>query len=219
MFNPVMRKPFYSLALSLACFLSSAAQNQSPLQGEYYLRGVMETASGFKLNRDSTFEFFYSYGALDRNGSGTWKQVGNTVIFNSLPQPPHDFALVRSEKVPGNLSTFRIVDNNEMLLRYVDVIFENGKAVVKKTTDSKGLIEIPKQPIDSLALLFTLCPDRYSVFPVSDKEHNYFEFRFEPWIVEVFFKNFILKVDKSNLAGKHPLLTGELFTYEKSSKN
>ena len=43
---------------------------QKNITGEYYLQGVIETASGFKLNDDSTFEFFFSYGALDRYGSG-----------------------------------------------------------------------------------------------------------------------------------------------------
>jgi hypothetical protein len=32
--------------------------SSSPV-GEYYLRGVMETACGFKLNEDSTFQFFF----------------------------------------------------------------------------------------------------------------------------------------------------------------
>ena len=44
---------------------------QTPSQsvaGEYYLNGVMETASGFRVNADSTFEFFFSQGALDRQG-------------------------------------------------------------------------------------------------------------------------------------------------------
>ena len=51
--------------------------------GEYYLKGVRETASGFKLNADSTFEFFFSYGALDRMGSGTWQKQGDQIIFSS----------------------------------------------------------------------------------------------------------------------------------------
>jgi len=29
----------------------------------YYVRVVMETGSGFKLNEDSSFQFFYSYGS------------------------------------------------------------------------------------------------------------------------------------------------------------
>src|SRR5687768_17783125 len=86
----------YILVLVLPCKYSSA-QNNSPMHGEYYLRGVMETASGFKLNTDSTFEFFYTYGALDRYGSGTWKQVDNIVTFNSRTQPGRDFAILKSE--------------------------------------------------------------------------------------------------------------------------
>lgn len=189
------------------------------MQGEYHLRGVMETASGFKLNADSTFEFFFSYGALDRFGSGTWQQVGSTIVFNSRTQPEHDFALIKSEKVPGNLTTFRLVDNNEMLLRHVSVIFKSGKTAVEKATNDNGLIQIPKRPIDSLALLFSLCPDRYSTFAVTNKEHNSFEFRFEPWIVEVFFKDFKLRREKNNFVGKHPLLGGESFVYEQTAND
>ena len=36
------------------------AQSNS-LVGEYSLVGVMETASGFRLNPDSTFDFYFSY--------------------------------------------------------------------------------------------------------------------------------------------------------------
>ena len=185
------------------------------MQGEYYLRGVMETASGFKLNADSTFQFFYSYGALDRYGSGTWKQVDGNIIFNSRSQPAKDFAFIKSEKAPGNFMTLRIIDNNEMVLRYVDAVFKSGNAITEKSTDNNGMIKIPKQKFDSVALLFRLCPDRYSTFLIPDKEHNYFEFRIEPWIAEVFFKNFSLKVENNNLKGKHPLLEGTSFAYEK----
>jgi hypothetical protein len=185
------------------------------MQGEYYLRGVMETASGFKLNADSSFQFFYSYGALDRYGSGTWKQTNNTIILNSRPQPPKDFALIKSEKSPGDVVTIRIVDNNELILRYVDAIFKTGQSEIEKSTDNKGMIQIPKRQIDSIYLLFRLCPDRYSGFQIPDKAHSYFEFRLEPWIAEVFFRNFSLQVENNNLKGRHPLLKGESFLYEK----
>ena len=185
------------------------------MKGEYYLRGVMETASGFKLNADSTFEFFYSYGALDRYGSGKWKQVNGNIIFESRPRPQKDFTLLKSEKSPGNFTTIRIIDNNENILRYVDAVIKNGISVLEKTTGNNGIIRIPKQPVDSVALLFRLCPDRYSTFKVPDKEHNYFEFRFEPWIAEVFFEKFNLKFENNRLTGKHPLMRGEAFVYQK----
>jgi hypothetical protein len=42
------------------------------IAGEYHLQGVMETASAILLKPDHTFEIFFSYGAMDRQGSGKW---------------------------------------------------------------------------------------------------------------------------------------------------
>ena len=206
------------LSLIISVFLLHhycSAQTSPSMNGEYYLRGVMETASGFKLNGDSTFEFFFSYGALDRFGAGTWKYVNGEVVFNSRPQPPKDFAMVKAEKVPGNFTTIKVVDNNQILVSYVNAVLTHGKSTVEKSTNSDGMIRIPKQPVDSIALLFRLCPDRYSTFALASKDINYVEFRFEPWIAEVFFKDFKLKFDKSQLIGRHPLLDGQAFTYER----
>ncbi len=189
------------------------------MHGEYYLRGVMETASGFKLNPDSTFEFFFSYGALDRYGSGTWKHVNGNIIFDSRPQPPRDFALIKSKKVPGENTIIRIVDSNEMILRYVDANVKQGNLLIEESADEAGMITIPEKSIDSIALLFRLCPDRFSHFPVDDKTHNYFEFRLEPWIAEVFFKNLSLKLENNKLSGRHPLLTGESYSFVKEETN
>ena len=197
------------------CSLTTFAQKTSAMEGEYYLQGVMETASGFKLNADSTFEFFYSYGALDRYGSGKWRQVNGDIIFESRIRPPRDFALTKSEKSPDKFTTIRIVDNTEFVVRYVDAVIRNGNSVLEKSTNDEGVIRIAKQPIDSVFLLFRLCPDRYSSFHISEKEHNHLEFRFEPWIAEVFFEKFILKIEKNKLTGRHPLLKGEAFVYEK----
>ena len=38
--------------------MQAQTKTDSPA-GEYYLRGVMETAAGFKLNEDHTFNFFF----------------------------------------------------------------------------------------------------------------------------------------------------------------
>ena len=192
-----------------------SAQNKSSMEGEYYLRGVMETASEFKLNADSTFDFFYSYGALDRYGSGKWKQVDGSIVFESRPRPQKDFFLVKSEKVPGDFITIQIIDKNEFVLRYVDAVIKNGDTHLERSTDNSGIIRIAKQSVDSVALLFRLCPDRYSTFKIPDKEHNHLEFRLEPWIAEVFFEKFSLKFDDNRLTGKHPLLRGEAFVYQK----
>jgi hypothetical protein len=77
--------------------------------------------------------------------------------------------------------------------------------------------KFPKEAADSLALLFTLCPDRFSAFPITDKD-NYFVFGFEPWIVEVFFVAFPLEYEGGDLTGDHPLLQGKQYRYERAKK-
>ena len=46
---------------------SPKAQSFSEVIGEYSLKGMPEMAAGFKFNEDSTFQFFYIYGAADRS--------------------------------------------------------------------------------------------------------------------------------------------------------
>ena len=60
----------------------------STVIGEYNLTGVMEMVSVLRLNADSTFQFYFAYGAADREGRGTWILQDSTVILNSKPRPP-----------------------------------------------------------------------------------------------------------------------------------
>jgi hypothetical protein len=197
--------------------MTGAAQpGSSEIAGEYYLRGVMETASGLRLNADSSFEFFYSYGALDRQGKGKWQLQKNLIILNSSPKPKSDFALIKSEEIKGDSIFVKITDNNNMVLRYVKCDFQIGNQIISANTDAAGRASIPQTKFESLELIFTICPDRPTVFVDLNKNHNYFEFRFEKWICEVVFKDLKLRIDKNGLTGQHPLLAGDSFSYIKN---
>lgn len=206
-----MKKIFYLFVL-LTITMNSYAQ--SSIAGEYYLRGVMETASGFLIKPDSSFEFFFSYGGLDRQGSGTWSLKEQQVVFNSNSKPLHDFALINSKSVKDDSITIRIVDENALLVKYVYAKLEAGDAVFEAMSSEKGEIKFPVKDIKSLSLVFEFCPEKVSVFDL-DKTHNYFEFRFEPWITEFFFKDFHLKFEGKDLKGKHPLLDDKEYRFEK----
>jgi hypothetical protein len=184
----------------------SAQSSQEPMTGEYYLTGVREVGSGIKLNADSTFEFFFAYGALDRFGKGSWKQRDKQIILTSRPRPPKDFALVTSRKTPDKGITIRIVDPNKQLLRYVECTIRNGTEVRREMANADGEVHFASLPAEAISLRFELCPDRYSVFTIDSKAHNYFEFRFEPWIVEVFFENIPYTISGKDMEGPHPLL-------------
>ena len=90
--------------------MNTIAQTLATIAGEYYLKGVMEMASGIKLNTDSSFEFFFSYGALDRSGAGKWSLKNNTIILNSPLPASQDFALVSNKTVNNDQLTIKILE-------------------------------------------------------------------------------------------------------------
>jgi hypothetical protein len=193
----------------------NAQENKMDIPGVYLLTGVMETASVFELRKDSSFEFFFSQGALDRGGKGKWTVKDGRIIFNSKDaRPPKDYALVNSKTIPGNFTIIKMVDKNTMILSYSDVTLTTASGNVQQSTNSHGEIQFSKKSATVISLLFRLCPDRASVFTV-DPKHNYFEFRLEPWIAEVFFQDFSLQFDETQLSGAHPLLQGQKFRYVK----
>jgi hypothetical protein len=192
------------------------AQEINTVTGEYYLRGIMETASGFKLNADSTFEFFFSYGALDRNGSGTWQQKGDQVIFASKPGGSKGFALMNSNTVKDDKVTIKIVDDNPSLRSHVYAIAKYGDVESEGLTDKNGLISFPKHAVDSILLVLEFCPEKLFVFTNKNILHNNFEFRFEKDIMEVFFNNMALIVNKEGMQGQHPLLKEGIYHFKKN---
>jgi len=191
------------------------------LTGEYYLRGVMETGSGFKLEADSTFQFFFSYGALDREGRGTWALRNDHIVFNSAPRPGNDFALASSKQTKDDSIIIKIIDSSGFFLSHVycmlhPIAIGSGEKKVEAVSNKEGVIRFPKQDIDSLTLIFEFCPERSSIFTINDPAHNYFEFRFEPWMMEVFFTNYSLHINGNDLEGPHPLLTGKSYDFIKN---
>jgi hypothetical protein len=210
-------QPLFIILLS--GFIMSAMKAptiQSTVAGEYYLQGVMETASGFKLNEDSSFQFFFSYGAMDRMGEGTWSVQGDSVVLNSRKQPAYDYALVKSEKGDADSIVIRMADANEMMSHYLYCIIKGGGMEQQSPFESDGTVRFAAQPIDTITLLFEFAPEKISAFTIQQKDHHYFEFRSEPWIMEVFFNDFHLAYKGDHLSGAHPMLNGSTFSYRKS---
>ncbi len=186
--------------------------------GEYYLKGVMEVASGFKLNADSTFEFFFSYGALDRSGSGKWTLKGHEVEFSSDRKPSADFSLVKSENMrdlPGTAVKI-ITGGQSYLASYVHARLVEGSQSELKTANSHGLIQSKLKHPDSIHLAFEFCPEKVFEWTVNDSTHNYFEFKMEPGITEVIFDHFTLHWEEGKLSGPHPLMKEKQFEFSKS---
>ena len=203
------------LSIFSGSYLSSAQVVKDTIPGEYYLQGVMETSSAILLKPDHSFEIYYSYGAVDRQGTGRWKMENNKIILNSRPWPKSDFKLITRQSTADELTTVKIITGNEQLLPYFEVMVRAADGEKKGSTNTEGIYEKPKVKANKIEIFFTLCPERYSTIPVTSDD-NYFEFKVEPWIAEIFLDNVVLNVSKEGLTGDHPLLKGNEFLYTKA---
>ena len=203
------------LLFSLILIKIMHAQTLGNITGAYYLQGVMETGSGFKLNADSSFQFFYSYGALDRYGSGKWKVENNKIILNTKPYPGKDFKMTNSTKNSDDFITIKIDDKNPQLFSFVHCLVHTKDGDTLLDSDHDGFIIIHEKTVDTIYLLCALSSERVSAFAINYIENNFYTFCLEPWIVEVFFKEFTLQFMKDHLEGKHPILEGENYRYVK----
>jgi hypothetical protein len=84
----------------------------STLNGVYSLKGIQDMAAGFKFTPDGRFEFFYMYGASDRNATGTYTVEGDTIKLKSDKEPGKDFKIV-SQKKAGQGYTIEVQDANK----------------------------------------------------------------------------------------------------------
>jgi hypothetical protein len=104
---------------------------------------------------------------------------------------------------------------NPSLLRHVFCSLQNGVEGTWKQMSQYGDVQFPKQPVETISLILEFCPERFSIIPINQQEHNEFTFRFETTIMEVFFQNFSLQVKPDGLSGNHPLMEGDVFSYAK----
>ena len=210
-----MKKTF--LLLFSICFFSFPlpAQQTNDIAGSYFLEGVKETTSGFRLKSNYTFTFFFTYGGLDRYGSGRWTPEENTIVFNSRRKPARDFKLLSARRVNDNFVTIKFTDNNPGIVRGIECILYTARGRQKLFTGDDGIVKFPKNEVDSIQVLSPLFPDHPFTFIVTNKIQNNFEFAFEKWISEVFFEDFTLLLTDNMLVGQHPLLNGNRFRYVK----
>lgn len=211
---------FFLPLLFFGCTTSTLqAQNDCNACGEYYCESISEMASGFNIKSDSTFEFFFSYGALDRTGFGTWKKTSTTdghdlLTLNSDPTKDHPLSLVKKRRKKEDQTTLQLLEINPglsghfMAFGFIDLdttysyFNQHGEAILEGVA------------YDSLHVMFEFCPDHLLRIP-SAKKHNYFELKCDQTLFEVFFRNFPLLISTDKLEGKHPVLEGE-FQYLKS---
>lgn len=190
---------------------------QKNIEGEYVLEGVREMACAFKLNSDSTFEFYFSYGALDRYGSGKWKMDEDDIIFTGKPSPGKDYKLVNTSATNSKFPVLKIEDKNTYLYRLVYCRLQSPQHDTIIPFNDNGILSLP-YAVDSIQLLSDLCPEKVSSFTLQSKPLTY-TFNFEPWILEVFFNGNTFHYEDEAFEGNFPLLqSGRTYRFVKQTE-
>ncbi|MEP7317434.1 MAG: hypothetical protein ABI921_01795, partial [Panacibacter sp.] len=139
----------------------------------------------------------------------------NTVILNSKAYPGKDFKLVSSSEDNNKFTTIKIEEKNPVFFSFIYCLVKTKQGDTLLHSDSHGYIKIPGRATDTIHLLFELCPEKISTFALDVSKYNVFTFNFEPWIVEVFFKDFRIEFIEDHLEGKHPLLNDKVYRFTK----
>ncbi|HEX2535004.1 MAG TPA: hypothetical protein VHK69_14770 [Chitinophagaceae bacterium] len=210
-----LRLLFFLLPTSTVMAQTTTALSPSPA-GTYYLEGAHEVASGFLLRPDSSFAFFFSYGALDRYGSGSWTRGDlGSIILNSPASPGRDYRLVRQFRTKEAANLIQLEASDPVFYTYTYCRVVSGNRVTEQPFDSHGWLRLPSGPIDSIELKFAFAEEKTAVFAIKGDPANNFVFGIEPWLLEVFFRHFTLQFKGDRLEGAHPLLKEKTWVFRK----
>ena len=167
--------------------------SQKIVQGEYYFR-KMEMASGFNFAADGKFEFFFSYGAVDRNATGTFSVEGDTLKLKSDKEPGKDFTVTsQSKQSKGYMLKFN--NANKYLVQNILCIFLTGGKRQEAYTDNNGEASADLAHCDTIYVQHTLFPDILTLVKDKANDNNRFELSLNPSLEQVSFKGIDFKIE------------------------
>ena len=187
----------------MVSFSSLKAQQ---IEGVYRMSGGHEMVAAFQFKKDSSFEFYFIYGAVDRKSSGHFNIHDRIIVLHADKVPGRDFTIVRQEK-RGDGTSIKISNPNPSLVRNVVGIFKKGTEEDDQYSNDQGDIHSNLTDCDSVFVIHTLFPDVPT--PVKENQgnkNNYFELTLNPSLAEVSFKNFTLSINEEGLTGSLPWL-------------
>mgnify|MGYP000863092319 FL=1 len=185
----------YIMAQKIISNESKLNNGMKTLSGEYHYR-KMELVSGFLFTPDGKFEFYYSYGASDRNATGTYHIEGDTLKLKSDKKGEHDFAVDKQGKKSGFI-TIKINSPDAYLASSVLCMCIIDGIEHKYFADNNGLIETNITSCDKIFVQHLLFPDVFTQISKEKFDNNYFELSLLPSLQQVSFKyiDFIIKDD------------------------
>lgn len=190
-------------AFFLFCFFTIQVFPQ--MSGVYRLAGVHEMASGFNFKPDSTFEFFYSYGAVDRFANGTYAVKNDTLLLYSDKKPGDDFEIIE-QSIKGKTYKVIVRDENAFLTQKVIAITYFGELKKIYEANEEGVIDINTKNCEKIFLQHELFPDEATLIKDELNANTYFEVKLKPTLQEVSFTGALLRIKDNSITCNMPEL-------------
>ncbi len=170
---------------------------QHTVLGEYYFR-KMEMASGFNFSADDKFQFFFTYGAVDRSATGTFKVAGDTLKLKSDKEAGKDFTITSQSKQATGY-TLIFTHPNKYLVKNIRCLFiEDGKEQ-ETYTDSNGEVHVDLLHCDTIYVQHLLYPDIATLVKDKTNDNNIFTLSLNPSLEQVSFKGIDLKIESDKI--------------------
>lgn len=183
--------------LSLLILTHNVMQSQS-LEGEYRLSGIQDMAASFIFTPDGHFEFYYVYGASDRNATGTYTVEDNVIKLKSDKEAGSDFQ-INQQKKNGKGYTIQVSAPNPQLLSNITCFYFIGEAKEVVQLDSKGFLHLDINHCDRIYLRHEFFPDIPSLIKDADNPNNTFTVSMLPSLAQVSFKGIDLFIEEGVL--------------------
>lgn len=147
---------------------------QSGISGVYEFHKTEMTAA-FRFMEAGTFEFFYSYGASDRNASGKYEIKDQTILLQSDKVAGKDFTIgIQSKKTSNTM--IQVKSPHTFLLSGVVAICVNeGFQTIETRSDNDGKINMEGQKCEKIYLNHVYFPDVPTLIKDSGNTNTYFE--------------------------------------------
>jgi hypothetical protein len=193
------RKIFFKATwMLLLLTISHKMPAQKTMNATYSLAGIHDMAAGFQFNADGSFEFYYVYGASDRNAKGTYIISGDTIQLKSEKEAGKDFTITHQSK-KGSGYKVVVTEKNKYLVRHIIAVAMVGEKENVFESDENGEIVIDVKHCDKLYLQHQLFPDVLSLIKDESNSNNYFEVTLNPSLQQVSFKGIDFFIDGDEL--------------------
>jgi hypothetical protein len=169
------------------------AMSQIKIQGGYIFRKT-EMVAGFNFTAAGSFQFFFSYGAVDRTAAGTFTVEGNTVKLKSNKDAGKDFTVTAQSKEASGYNISFNHPSKYLLKNILCVFFVNGKEEQAVTGDN-GKVHVDVAHCDSIYAKHLLFPDILTLVKDAPNQNNRFVVSLNPSLEQLSFKGIDLTIE------------------------